>query len=54
MKTTRSMKVLLFLSILVSLAACGGGGGGGGGATSTTPAGSSNWDSLMWDADSWT
>ena len=46
---------LLFLLVLFGLTACGSGGGGGGAAPpATTPAaGSSNWDSLIWDQDKW-
>ncbi len=46
------IKIVLSLTLAVLATACGGGGGGGGGSNSA-PAGSSNWDTMVWDQDNW-
>lgn len=49
----RALCVLLFLAGLTS---CGGGGGGGGdgiGGNQLPAEKNSNWDTMVWDQDSW-
>ena len=45
----RAIRMLGVLAVAL-LSACGGGGGGG---TTPLPAGSSNWDQMVWDQDNW-
>ena len=44
---------LVAVLMVLGLTACGGGGGGAAPPTAASPAGSSNWDSLVWDQDNW-
>lgn len=54
---SRPARAGCLIVLLLTLVACSGGGGGGdsGGASDTgpAPAGSSNWDQLIWDQDNW-
>lgn len=45
------LMVIIYLFISLVMTACGGGGGGT--ASETPDEGSSNWDELVWDRDSW-
>ena len=52
MKNFKKLLSLLFMALAIT--ACGGGGGGGGdGGTTPPPAGSSDWDTMVWDQDNW-
>ncbi|GMQ87838.1 MAG: hypothetical protein BMS9Abin08_1048 [Gammaproteobacteria bacterium] len=45
------VKLLLPVALAILIAGCGGGGGGGN--NNNPPAGSSNWDTMVWDQDNW-
>ncbi len=44
-------RLSIVILLLIFLTACGGGGGDGDG--DGPPAGSSNWDQMVWDHDDW-
>lgn len=49
--TMQPKKLILFISILFSISACGGGGGGGD--TPTADPAESKWGTLSWGSGEW-
>jgi len=49
-----SLKITVFILMMILFTACGGGGGGGNPGNPGNPGtGSNNWDQMIWDQDQW-